>query len=153
MQRLGDGSTLVEVTPSREEARVLERKTILVREIRGRVCRPGGAWSEVRLWTSLLDEKAHSGLESLGLYARRWEQELAYHELKVDLRASGDSALASHTPDTAAQEIAALLVALAMVARARSASGPSRRGHGVAGRLRTHLGRFTAPLDALERGK
>ena len=50
---------------------------------------------------------------------RRWEQEIAYRELKVDLRAGGDSPLASHTPDTAAQEIAALLVAMTMVARAR----------------------------------
>ena len=55
----------------------------------------------------------------LALYARRWEQELAYRELKVDLRASGELPLASHTPDTAAQEIAALLVAMAMVARVR----------------------------------
>jgi hypothetical protein len=30
------------------------------------------------------------------VYAEGWEQELAYHELKVNLRASGDSPLASH---------------------------------------------------------
>ena len=63
--------------------------------------------------------RPHPALELLALYARRWEQELAYRELKVNLRASGDSPLASHTPDTAAQEIVALLVAMAMVARAR----------------------------------
>ena len=127
-----DGSALVEVSLGREEAQGLGTSTVRVREVRGRVRRPHGAWSEVRLWTSLLDEKAHPALELLALYARRWEQELAYRELKVDLRASGDSPLASHTPDTAAQEIAALLVAMAMVARARlqvaeAAGAPLRR--------------------------
>ena len=116
---LGDGSTLIEVAVGREAAQTLGTKTVRVREVRGRVRRLGGTWSEVRLWTSLLDEKAHPALELLALYARRWEQELAYKELKVDLRASGASPLASHTPDTAAQEIAALLVAMAMVGRTR----------------------------------
>jgi hypothetical protein len=119
IKTLADSSALVEVCLAREEAELLGRKTILVREIRGRVRRPGRAWSEVRLWTSLLHEKAHPALALLALYARRWEQEIAYHELKVDLRASGDSPLASHTPETTAQEIAALLVTMAMVARTR----------------------------------
>ena len=119
MARLSDGSTLVEVVLGQAEAQTLGTKTVRVREVRGRVRRPGGAWSEVRLWTSLHDENAHPALELLGLYARRREQEIAYRELKVDLRASGDLPLASHTPDTAAQEIAALLVAMAMVARTR----------------------------------
>ena len=103
VRTLADASTLVEVRPSRDQAAPLSRQAILVREVRGRVRRPGGAWSEVRLWTSLLAAKAHPALELLALYARRWEQELAYRELKVDLRASGESLLASHTPDTAAQ--------------------------------------------------
>ena len=119
VQRLPDGSALMEVALGPDEARALGTKIVQVREVRGRVRRPGGVWSEVRLWTSLLDEKAHPALELLALYARRWEQEIAYRELKVELRASGDAPLASHTPDTAAQEIAALLVAMAMVARTR----------------------------------
>jgi len=146
IQRLGDGSALMEVRLAREEAQLLERQTIIVREIRGRVRGPGKkAWSEVRLWTSLRDEKAHPALELLGLYARRWEQELAYHELKVDLRASGDSPLASHTPETAAQEIAALLVALAMVARTRLQAAEKA---GVAP-LRVSFGRTLAALQPL----
>ena len=99
----------------------------------------------MRLWTSLLDEKAHPALELLALYARRWEQELAYRELKVDLRASGDLPLASHTPDTAAQEIAALLVAMTMVARTRlqvaQAAGTTP--------LRVSFGRTLATLQPL----
>ena len=119
LRMLADGSRLVEVRLSRAEADLLGQKSVVVREVRGRVQRPGGTWSEVRLWTSLLDAQAHPALALLGLYARRWEQELAYHELKVSLRGSGDVPLAGHTPETAAQEVAALLVAVAMVARAR----------------------------------
>ena len=87
--RLSDGSTLVKVASSREEAQTLCIKAV---QVRGQVRRTGGAWSEVRLWTSLLDEKVHPALELLGFYARRWEQEIAYCELKVDLRASENRA-------------------------------------------------------------
>ena len=147
VERLPDGSTLVEARAGRDRAGALSRQSILVREVRGRVRRPGGAWSEVRLWTSLLDEKAHPALELLGLYARRWEQELAYRELKVDLRAGGDSPLASHTPDTAAQEIVALLVAMAMVARARLQIAEAAG----AAALRVSFGRTLAALLRLPR--
>ena len=145
IERLSDGSALVEVAFGRDQAPTLGTKAVRVREVRGRVRRPGNAWSEVRLWTSLLDEKASPALELLALYARRWEQEIAYHELKVDLRASGDSPLASHTPDTAAQEIAALLVATAMVARTRLQVAQSS---GVAP-LRVSFGRTLAALQPL----
>ena len=145
VRRLRDGSALVEVRLAQAEVKRPGASTLVVREIRGRVRRPGGAWSEVRLWTSLLDAKAHRALDLLGLYARRWEQEIAYRELKVDLRASGDSPLASHTPDTAAQEIVALLVAMAMVARARlqiaEAAGATA--------LRVSFGRTLAALQPL----
>ena len=70
---LADGSRLVEVRLAREEADLLEAESVVVREVRGRVQRPGGTWSEVRLWSSLLDEKAHPARALLGLYARRWE--------------------------------------------------------------------------------
>lgn len=145
IEKLSDGSTLIEVALGSDEARALGTRTVLVREIRGRVRRPGGGWSEVRLWTSLLDEKAHRALELLGLYARRWEQEIAYRELKVDLRASGELPLASHTPDTAAQEIAALLVAMAMVVRTRLQVAQSV-GATV---LRVSFGRTLAALQPL----
>lgn len=50
-QILADGSALVAVA-------VPQRPTgfVLVRQIVGRVRRPGGAWVSVRLWTRLLDE-------------------------------------------------------------------------------------------------
>ena len=100
-----DGSALVEIRSG--------KKTMLVREIIGRVRRGNGSWSEVRLWTSLLDWKKHPASELLALYARRWEQESFYRELKVDMRSS--PLVQSHTPLTAAQEIAALIMAYAIL--------------------------------------
>ena len=114
----GDGSALIEVHLRDKERPRQSRGSILVREIRGRVHKPGMGWSEVRLWTSLLDAKTYPGAELLGLYARRWEQELYYRELKIDLRSS--ELLQSHTPQTAAQEIAALILASAIIARQRT---------------------------------
>ena len=101
-----DGSALVEI---RSEA-----GTRLVREIVGRVQRGGrGAGTVVRLWTSLLDWRLYPAAELLALYARRWEQEIFYKELKVDTRST--PCLQSHTPLTAMQEIAALILAYAVL--------------------------------------
>ena len=101
-----DGSALVEIRSS--------KVTRLVREILGRVQRGGrGPATTVRLWTSLLDWRRCPAAELLALYARRWEQEVFYKELKVDMRST--PCLQSHTPLTAMQEIAALILAYAVV--------------------------------------
>lgn len=104
-----DGSALVEIRSG--------KKTLLVREVTGQVRRGKGGWSQVRLWTSLLDWKKHPASELLALYARRWEQESFYRELKVDLRSS--PLVQSHTALTAAQEIAALIMAYAILVEER----------------------------------
>jgi hypothetical protein len=101
-----DGSALVEIST--------EKAKRLVREVVGRVQRDGrGAATTVRLWTSLLDWRRHPAAELLALYARRWEQEIFYKELKVDMRST--PCLQSHTPLTALQEIAALILAYAVL--------------------------------------
>ena len=110
-----DGSALVELRSG--------KTTRLVREVLGRVRRAGhGAVTTVRLWTSLLDWRRYPATELLALYARRWEQELFYKELKVDMRST--PLLQSHTPLTAMQEIAALILAYAALVnyRVRAAS-------------------------------
>lgn len=104
-----DGSALVEIRAG--------KKKRLVREIVGQVRRGSGQWSRVRLWTSLLDWRQHPASELLALYARRWEQESFYKELKVDLRSS--QLVQSHTPLTAAQEIAAWIIAYAILVEER----------------------------------
>jgi hypothetical protein len=104
-----DGSALVEIRA--------RKKKLLVREIVGQVRRGKGSWSQVRLWTSLLDGKKHPASELLALYARRWEQESFYRELKVDMRSA--ELVQSHTALTAAQEIAALIMAYAILVEER----------------------------------
>lgn len=80
-----------------------------MREIRVRVQRKGHRAQEVRLWTSLLDPNTAPAGEWIELYARGWEPELYYRELKRPLRQS--QVLQSHTLETGAQEIAAVVVA------------------------------------------
>ena len=105
-----DGSALVEIRCG--------KRTRLVREILGRVQRGGrGPVTTVRLWTSLLDWRKYPAAQLLALYGRRWEQEVFYKELKVDMRST--PCLRSHTPLTAIQEIAALIVAYAVLVDCR----------------------------------
>jgi hypothetical protein len=108
---LRDGSALVEIKPSKGAGK------LEAREIRGRVRRPKGQWVEVRFWTSLLDAKMYPAQELLALYARRWEQEIVYKQIKVDMRNA--ELLRSQTVETAAQEVAALVLAHAILAEER----------------------------------
>ena len=107
----------VELRDKLKQRQVL--KTLEVREVRGRVWkRSEKEWVDVRLWTNLREEQA-SATEVIALYARRWEQEVFYRELKLQV-ARGDL-LKSHTPETAQQEIAALLMACTLLAQERLA--------------------------------
>ena len=123
VRRFKDGSRLIRV-PVRQKGKP---KVILqwleLREVRVRVQRPGFKAQALRLWTSLLDPDRAPAAELAELYAQRWEHELYYRELKRQLRKS--AVLQSHTVMTAAQEIAAMIVASARLAgeRARAAAG------------------------------
>jgi hypothetical protein len=105
LESYADGSALVEIRSN--------KRTMLVREITGRVRRGNNKWSTVRLWTSLLDWKKHPASQLLALYAQRWEEESFYRELKVDMRSA--SLVKSQTPLTAAQEITALILAYSIL--------------------------------------
>lgn len=107
-----DGSALVEIRAGKNNR--------LVREIVGQVKHERGPVTTVRLWTSLLDWREHPATELLALYARRWEQEVFYKELKVDTRST--PRLQSQTPLTGAQEIAALILAYAVLVDHRIAA-------------------------------
>ena len=104
-----DGSALVEIES--------EGQKLVVRELQARVRVGEGKWSTVRLWTSLLDFRKHPADVLVALYSRRWEQEGFYRELKVDMRSA--DLIQSHTPETAAQEVAALLIAYAVLVEQR----------------------------------
>ena len=105
-----DSSALVEIGSGKTRR--------LVREILGRGQRGGrGLATPGRLWTSLLDWRRCPAAEWLALYARRWEQEVFYKEWKVDMRST--PCLQNHTPLTAMQEIAALILAYAVLVDCR----------------------------------
>ena len=115
--RLADGSWLIRVPvrAGQRSTRIVE--WLVLREIRVRVGRPGQGTHDLRLWTSLLDPAAAPAQELAELYARRWEHELYFREVKRTLRHT--AVLQSHTVDTGAQEIAALVLASAVLAHER----------------------------------
>jgi len=122
-KRLPDGTRLVAIAlrARHQPTRILE--WLEVREIRVRVGRPGHRTHELRLWTSLVDVQTAPALELAELYAQRWEHELYFRELKRQVRKT--DLLQSHTIETAAQEIAALVLVSALIAaeRLRAAGG------------------------------
>jgi hypothetical protein len=128
LRPLADGSRLVRVPVYVPKTRRVSHYRAL-REIRVRVGRKGFPSQALRLWTSLLDPVLAPADQLAPLYAQRWEHELFYRHLKRELRRG--SLLQSHPVTTAAQEIAALMLASALLARerARAAAGllPVRR--------------------------
>lgn len=115
-RRFRDGSRLIKVPVRQLKTRRLLR-TIVLREIWGQVHRKGWRSEPLRLWTSLLDPTVAPARELLELYGQRWEQELYFRQLKLQLRRT--ALLQSHTVTTAAQEIALLILASALVAQER----------------------------------
>ena len=123
IKRLPDGTRLVQLALRARPRPAQIVDWLEVREIRVRVGRPGHRPHELRLWTSLLDPRTAPAIELAQLYAQRWEHELYFREVKRHLRTT--DVLQSHTLDTAAQEIAALVLGSALLAaeRLRAAGG------------------------------
>jgi hypothetical protein len=123
LERLPDGTGLLSVPVKRPYRPRPEMRTLTVREIRVRVARPGQRATTLRLWTTLTDPRTAPALELARLYAERWEQELYFRDVKHQLRRT--DLLHSHTVETAAQEVAAIVLASALLAveRTRAADG------------------------------
>lgn len=121
--QLADGSRLIglPVRATRNPNRIAEWLT--VREIRVQVSRRGQRAHELRLWTTFLDPRTAPALELARVYASRWDHELYFREIKQQLRRT--ALLQSHTVETGAQEIAAMILASAVIAseRAQAATG------------------------------
>lgn len=111
VRRLTDGSRIVKIWDTENN---LCRE---VREIRAWVRRAGRKRVKVRFWTNMLDEHRFPARELVALYAMRWEQEISYREIKQHLQQ--ENILLSHTIITAAQEIAGIFMAHAIVTRQR----------------------------------
>jgi hypothetical protein len=114
LRMLADGSWIVRVWDP-DNGRWME-----LREIKARVRRRGKKWVKIRFWTNMLDAVCFPAHELLALYAKRWEQEIAFREIKEYLHEN--NTLLSHTIITAAQEIVALFMAHAIVTRQRVAA-------------------------------
>jgi hypothetical protein len=123
LRRYKDGSRLIRVGLRQKGNPNRIVQWLEVREIRAQVGRKGFRPQNLRLWTSLLDWREAPAQELVQLYTQRWEHELYYREIKRQLRTS--DLLQSHTVETAAQEIAAIILASALIAteRARAATG------------------------------
>ena len=121
--KLPDGSRRVQLNVREQRRGWPIRGSLDIREIRVRVGRNGFRRHDLRLCTSLLDHRTAPALELAQLYASRWEHELYFREAKRVLRQT--DLLQSHTVETGAQEIAAIILATALMARerARAANG------------------------------
>lgn len=118
IKRWSDGSRRIRVAV-REPGRPSHIQSWLdLREIRVHVGRQGFRQQELRLWTSLLSPRTAPALELAQRYAARWEHERYFREAKRVLRQT--DVLQSHTVITAAQEIAAIVLATALLARERA---------------------------------
>ena len=123
VERLADGTRPVTVAVTPRSRVTPDATTLTVRELHVQVSRPGHQPTTLRLWTSLTDAQAAPALELARLYAQRWEHALYFRELRRHLRRT--DLLQSHTLETAAQEIAAMVLASALLAveRVRAADG------------------------------
>jgi hypothetical protein len=123
LARLPDGSGVLRVPVKPRYRPTPEARTLTVREIQVRVARPGQRATVLRLWTTLTDPTTAPALDLARLYAERWEQELYFRDIKHQLRRT--ELLQSHTVETAAQEVAAIVLASALLAveRMRAADG------------------------------
>lgn len=121
--KLPDGSRRVRLNIREQKRGWPIRGTLEIREIRVQIGRKGFRQHELRLCTSLLDHRTAPALELAKLYATRWEHELYFREAKRVLRQT--DLLQSHTVETGAQEIAAIILATSLIARerARAANG------------------------------
>lgn len=124
IERYQDGSWLVEIAALDPDNHHRVGQTVQLREIYATVRRNGHRAVGIRLWTSLSCTQA-SAQELVRLYMSRWEQELYFRELKWHLGIN--DLLRSQTPETAAQEVAAMIIGSSLIAHERSKLKPTEQ--------------------------
>lgn len=122
IKRLADGSRIVEIKALDPQDYHRVVATLQVREITATLARKGYRTVHLRLWTSLLDCVQAPARELIDLYITRWEQELYFRELKRELGVN--DLLQSQTPETGAQEVAAMIIGSSLIAEERSKLKP-----------------------------
>jgi hypothetical protein len=140
VERLSDGSAIVRIPLRAAPGRRKIERYFELREIWVKFRRPGFRVQTLRLWTNLLAAETYPAQELARLYTQRWEQELYYRQMKLELRHS--QLLQSQTVETAAQEVAALVLATALIAK--------ERAHAAAGQLPVLRVSFVKVLELLQ---
>lgn len=118
IKKLKDRSKLVKIKDP------VTGEYVVLRQIKAKVRRKGKKWVNIRLWTNLLNQNIYPASELIQLYRVRWEHEIAFREFKEHLH--DDNILLSHTVITAVQEICALFMAQAIVAKIRMTTAESQ---------------------------
>jgi hypothetical protein len=140
--KLPDGSRRVRMNIREQRRGWPILGSLEIREIRVQVGRKGFRRHELRLCTSLMDPRTAPARELAQLYATRWEHELYFREAKRVLRQT--DVLQSHTVETGAQEIAAIILVTALLARERA-----RAANGQAPVLRIKFGVMLAIVRSM----
>lgn len=124
IKAFSDGSRWVEIQAldPADHPRVVA--TMQVREIRATLQRRGHRPTRVRLWTSLSCTEA-SAREWVRVSRARWEQELYFREWKWHLGVN--DLLRSQTPETAAQEVVAMILGSSLIAHERAKLKPGEQ--------------------------
>jgi len=122
IKRLKDGTRLVEIKALARGDTHRVAATLTVREIRATLQRRGYRAVRLRLWTSLSDPAQAPAQELVRLYMTRWEHELYFRELKRELGVN--DLLRSQTVETAAQEVAAMIMGTSLIAHERAKLKP-----------------------------
>src|SRR5262245_7787474 len=125
IKRLKDGSQLVEIKALVRGDTHRVAATLIVREIRATIRRRGYRTVRLRFWTSLTDPGQAPAEELVRLYRMRWEHELYFRELKHELGVN--DLLRSQTVETAAQEVAAMIIGSSLIAHERAKLKPGEK--------------------------
>ncbi|MDQ8193144.1 IS4 family transposase [Coraliomargarita sp. SDUM461004] len=119
IERHDDGSATIQVPLRSRKRPATLAGHLTVREIRAELTTRQGEVVTLRFWTNLLDAREHPAIELVELYAKRWEHELYFGELKNELKKT--ALLQSKNVLCAVQEIIIAVWSSALIASVRGA--------------------------------
>jgi Transposase DDE domain/Insertion element 4 transposase N-terminal len=107
-RRLEDGSYLAKYTAPESER--LEDGSLPEHDVRVIAYEVPGFKEKINLVTTMLDPEEAPARKLAGLYMQRWEIELVFKEMKIELN-DNEAALRSNTPELVIQELYGLMLA------------------------------------------
>ena len=119
VKRLPDGSAIIRVPLRNRDRPATIDRYVIVREIRSELKKRNGELVQLRFWTNLLDSDVDPAIRLVELYAKRWEHELYFNELKNELKTG--RLLKSRNLLCAQQEIIVAVWSSSLIASVRGA--------------------------------